>query len=74
MLILFYQDHEPQVGPFEVRTTQMQSGYIPKLRIHPKDPDNKVFILVSVTSHTKLRLCGWLMGIEGKRRDRWGFA
>ena len=59
-------------GPFEVRTTQMQSGYIPKLRIHPKDPDNKVFILVSVISHAKLRLCGWLMGIEGKRRDRWG--
>jgi hypothetical protein len=55
------------VGRIQVRT---RSRHDYDLIIHPSDPDNRAFVLVTgLAPHFVLR--GWIWGAEGKRPEYW---
>jgi hypothetical protein len=55
------------VGATQVRT---RSRHDYDLILHPSDPDNRVFVLVTGTA-PEFRLVGWIWGGEGKRPEFW---
>jgi hypothetical protein len=55
------------VGPYGVRATEYTTG---GLILHPKDEDERVFILV-VARAPDFTLVGWLRGADGKRQEFW---
>jgi len=55
------------VGDLQVRT---RSRHDYELILHPTDPDDRAFVLVTGTAPT-YRLIGWIRGREGKRQEWW---
>jgi hypothetical protein len=56
------------VGQYQVRSTKYADGM---LVLHPPDPDERPFILVT-GRNGEYALRGWVLGREGKRDEWWG--
>ena len=52
---------------YQVRTTSRDDG---RLIVHPGDPDDRVFVLVTGRAPT-FRVRGWVRGIDAKNREWW---
>ena len=55
------------VGPLQVRATSHSEG---RLILHPRDPDNRAFVLVTGRA-PDLTVRGWIPAKEAKRREWW---
>lgn len=55
------------VGEYQVRTTPYENGC---LLLHPRDEDEKVFILVTGKA-PEYEVKGWIRGADGKKQEFW---
>jgi len=55
------------VGDFQVRTTRRDQS---DLILHPRDPDDKRFYLVT-GYNGRYKICGWILGRDGKKLEYW---
>ena len=60
---LFSERKMGDVGEFEVRTTAYSSG---KLLIDPTDDPQRKYLLVTLPSHYRANICGWMYGYEAQ--------
>ena len=58
------------VGPYEVRTTKYPPG-IAKLKIHPKDAHDRIFIGVAKCSRLEYAIIGWIRAGEAMVHSEW---
>lgn len=56
------------LGGVEVRTSRRPNG---DLIIHPRDPDDRPFVLVRGPQGPSYEIVGWCMGRDGKRPEFW---
>lgn len=56
-------------GMVEVRTRTKKWH---ALILHPGDNDNLPFVLADASSPPQIRLAGWIMARDGKRKEFWG--
>ena len=57
----------PDVGVVDVRTTTHENG---RLILHPDDPDDRVFWLVTGRNGDYI-VRGWILGLDGKKEEFW---
>lgn len=57
----------PDVGIVDVRTRSRHSY---DLILHPKDPDDRIFYLVTGVNGS-YKIQGWIMGEDGKQKEYW---
>jgi hypothetical protein len=60
--------HEPDVGPWHVRTTARANF---GLALHNTDPDDEPFVLVVAKPGPLFDIVGWCLARDGKRNDYW---
>ena len=64
----FARMHDPDVGAFDVRTSERLDAVLP---IRPGDRNDRPHVLVLALDDRRYRLAGWLLGREGKRPEFW---
>jgi len=63
-----FKELTSDVGNLQVRATDFEYG---RLFVHPKDNDDQPYVLVRTHKLPVVKLIGWMMGVEAKRKEWW---